>query len=295
MIFPKKHIGNAQVEYILPILLFVTIGGFLVLNSMQTPMINRMADSVNGKVSGSQIIVPSQGTVDLPYLTNSLEELKAGSGLEQICYASGLCLQVPLIQAGAVDTTGGLGGNETLKMAAVLSQVADALENVKADPQLVNLVTSLAEKGHELGVKNQELESHCEIKSYDIRCSEETGRSAFETFKTYGPEFSALNKQLQDYLKNHPDALKNYPEAQKVINLETSEILKIANGITNYSHSFGGNYFHIIPGKTELAHQSANSICSQGGDSDRCYVNTGDGWRERRNKQSEKKISQPEG
>ncbi len=170
----------------------------------------------------------------------------------------------------------------------------------------LDLVTQLANKGHEMGDQENALQEQClGTESLLSGCSlsgtatedstvnafiASTGESTTASDSTLTQqitliqqttkEFSELKAQLDSFLVKNPDALANYPEAQSIINFESQQIIALAQGIQDGSDStsvlgFINTGDDIIANTAKLTHQSSDNICKNGGDTSNCVSKTG--------------------
>jgi Flp pilus assembly pilin Flp len=192
-----------------------------------------------------------------------------GPGQEQACFQSGYCVNLPVVDALTV-TSGANGIQLTYQFASVIEQIALQLrESPDTDPQLVALVTDLANSGHDLGAKEQ-----YHLDNYASSESQYNNTPIIQGVMNSLKIVSGKHQALQDYLATYPSALP--PELQNIIRLEVDQISTIASeGFKKY-----GSYIDPRTGKSlnapaivngvQLTHQSSNTICSSGGDTGVC-------------------------
>ncbi|MBK8190307.1 MAG: hypothetical protein IPK79_07620 [Vampirovibrionales bacterium] len=167
---------------------------------------------------------------------NKMAALKS----EKICFASGNCIELPVIPAGATvaETAGGLGGDLTNKFADVLTKLAEEVKTKSDDPIVTQLITELANAGHEIGKNLNNTEDL--IKKYDCdikACSSENiplgdlngiqDRGNFLKNALYNQHMTSKYQLLKDYLAQNPQALATFPEAAAIIDLEYQQIGQI--------------------------------------------------------------------
>ncbi len=196
------------------------------------------------------------------------------AGQNQFCTASGWCVNVPdTSNVNLAGTTGSLGGEISQQMADVIAQIALQLQqDPNTDPALLNLVTQLANQGHAVGNAEVELATNCPLSTY---CGTYVGTYSQNTsfIQDATNTFNTTHQQLQQYLATHPNALPI--EMQNTIHFEVSEINSISSGFSNHWDErwqiYDGNVYDFNPPNGgQLTHQSANTICSNGGNGT-CY------------------------
>jgi Flp pilus assembly pilin Flp len=192
-----------------------------------------------------------------------------GPGQEQACFQSGYCVNLPVVDAMTV-TSGANGIQLTYQFASVIEQIASQLRDAPdTDPQLVALVTELANSGHDLGAKEQYL-----LDNYATTESQNNNTPIIQGVNKSLGVVTTKHQALQSYLTTYPSALP--PELQNIISLEVDQISTIArNGFKTF-----GSYTDPETGKSlnapaivngvQLTHQSSNTICGSGGDTGVC-------------------------
>jgi Flp pilus assembly pilin Flp len=166
------------------------------------------------------------GGVSSPGGTSGLSTLipPPGTGQEQICFQSGYCANIPVID-GTTVTTGANGGQMTHQFADVLSQIALQLQaDPNADPNLVNMITRVANAGHTIGdIEAFFIHSYecCGTTNYTTNLSSLS--SSITSTQTF---FNSEYQELSHYLSTNPNVLP--PELQSVIALEVEQINQLA-------------------------------------------------------------------
>lgn len=201
---------------------------------------------------------------------------KPATNQEQACFESGWCVNVPVVQAQSVaSTTGSMGVKLTREFSNVIMQIAkqaDALQN--KDPQLVSLITQLANAGHKIGDAQEEVISICPSNTLCVTSNPMTLDLKLQGVGTQASSFESASRELQRYLDDHPASLPI--EMQRIISMESDEILKIADAFDTNS-DFGVDMQSTsltqswqLSGDASLTHQSANTICENGGNQGQC-------------------------
>jgi hypothetical protein len=239
----------------------------------------------------------SQGGLLLPgsnHSINASTDSMTGSGSEPtsstsntntVCFSAGQCIQMPNINPTDMRayTAGALGSEVTQMMASVLDQLKEQLQLRNADPNLINLISQLANQGHAIGDKEQStwdsikscmnletLTCNSKPELYDQTEANEAQITGMSN------QMSVLQQQLATYLVHNPNALTAFPEAQSIIDKQASQIIQLAS---NIEPGIGGNadksQFYFVPNTltsglenqdaSTLTHLSANEICKQGG------------------------------
>lgn len=238
----RKHVrtGNALAEYALAAAFMLGAVGFVLtqgdwggkLAALQQDLLASSGLSVTGRT----LTVPPLGTVVRPNKLATLEKQK-------ICFASGSCINLPVIAAGATvtDTAGSLGGDLTNEFASVLQQLADELAAKNADPIVVQLVTELANSGHNVGnsisdFNNVLLKYDCDLRACDSSMMDPSdswyiaGGANHIKSVVFSSGMKPRYDLLMAYLDANPSALASFPEAQNIIALEYNQIKTIVEG-----------------------------------------------------------------
>lgn len=164
--------GNAMMEYGLSGVLLLTLVGSAF---SQTDWVSKVGtlqqNLLNAGVGagGKTLTVEPLGSVIRPHAVSSIKS-------EQVCFASGTCVDLPVIPAGATvaDTTGAMGGELTESFSSVMTKLAEELAAKGADPILVQLITDLANSGHNTARYVKNVEALINQYDCDIRtCTDE--------------------------------------------------------------------------------------------------------------------------
>lgn len=154
-----------------------------------------------------------------------------------------------------VDTNGGNGAKRIHQFADVLTQLAGQIAAETGDDTLAQLVGTLANKGHALGTFQQGI----------VDAGNLAGASSPAILRQNQTDLSTAYNAVADYLAKHPGLVS--PAVGEVMNTETQQIQRLSGAMTvNAGRTSGVATF----GTTSLIHQSANTICDQGGNN--CYV-----------------------
>lgn len=294
--------GNALAEYgIIAGLVGITcVGGLTAVGDSLNLGFDSIGSQFNGNIAASA--PPSNGPNQAPGSSsapssnaiatqsppqNTLPAPAAGQ--EQACFESGWCVNVPVVSNTVVDsTTGAIGTKLTHEFANVLGQIAKQMEATgNPDPNLLNLITQLALEGHTLADLEQGVIDVCPPGQTCSTTTSSTGGISYSSSDSLlgkalmsvngqNGNFQKLYAQVEAYLQVNPNSLP--PEMANIIHLEAGEIIKIANayntgananvsavnGTASINESWDFAY------DAELTHQSANTICSNGGDSIQC-------------------------
>jgi Flp pilus assembly pilin Flp len=213
------------------------------------------------------------GSPSLPELAQAFPA--APDGAQTVCF-DGTCVHLPVIDPANqhVDTAGGNGVEHFFAFVNVLQQMAEQLEASGADDGLVQRISALAKEGHNLGDDYKKTVCPFGFGAADTSpCAGLQTKYAYDSFnEKYLPqkqEFIDSYQELQHYLSKHPTVLGEV--SQKVIDAQVIQIKELADGafIDGRSNSRiqVSDYKHK---DVQLIHQSANTICDQGGEN--CYV-----------------------
>jgi hypothetical protein len=181
---------------------------------------------------------------------------------EPICF-DGMCVNLPIVSAenGVVDTTGGNGAEHIQSFSNVLEQMAIQLDLAGADPALVQLISNLALRGHNLGDAQATVQNKALGPSGGGGIS--MGKRHADDYKKAQSKFNNQYQQLTQYLAAHPEAL---PEtSQFIVDLQVSQINTLSQAVTASAGAKSGPKPTVNNGSAGLIHQSADTICDQGG------------------------------
>lgn len=188
----------------------------------------------------------------------------APPGTEGVCF-DGLCVHLPVVDETneVVDTAGGNGVEKIHQFSNVLDQIAEQLSQEEGvDQTLVTLISNLANNGHGLG-DQQAVIAKLPDTSFNAGLSAQYNREK----SAFNSAFTALNT----YLEKNPGKLS--PTAQTIVSTQASQIKKLASAVNIFVAGKGGTY--TSTGKATLTHQSANTVCQQGGEN--CTREVSDG------------------
>lgn len=258
----QKAAGQGFNEYalIIGLVVIVSVVGLgavgMNLNQMFSNMItmDEAANTLPEATVATASPTGSAGNIPPPPLTGALPT-------EPVCF-DGMCIHLPVVTAAnsVVDTTGGNGAEHIYSFSNVLSEMATQLDLAGADPDLVQLISKLALNGHFLGDAQLEFQENKGMISAGNRPKIETPYNQAKT------QFNDQYQQLTQYLAKHPDALNEV--SSHIVDLQVLQIQSVANAVGPklVSHA---TWFEVASKNTTLIHQSANTICDQGGK--RCH------------------------
>lgn len=179
-------------------------------------------------------------------------------GTERVCSDS-FCVDLPLItpENHRVDTAGGNGGEWVHAFSAVLEQMAAELLAAGVDPGVVSLISALAGDGHGMGSMMNQL---------SLEVSPDGSTDLAHEFILSKGQFEASTFMLNDFVERYPETLS--PMSKATIDAQVAQINTLIGGIqmdrdpVRRGTTPGLVTFHEV----ELVHQSANTICDQGGE-----------------------------
>lgn len=195
-------------------------------------------------------------------------------GTQPVCF-NRMCVNMPVIDDtnDAVDTVGGNGAQKVYAFSDALEQLAQQLaQDPNSDPILTQLVSKLANTGHGIGDQHTLFSQQCP----NTNCAGETPN----TLRAKSDAFDTAKRQIDTYLAAHPDSLN--ASAQSVIqsnstNIQKYDITRITTPndtfiLTGVNGSTTNTWirYDSLSTLAPLVHQSANTICAQGGKD--CYV-----------------------
>ncbi len=175
--------------------------------------------------------------------------------VQQVCYGSGTCVNMPIISDNWSETSGAMGSDLTHALADVFTQVANTMEaSGAADSAVLNLLHRLANTGHEIGFEQKGLSdamaTHCPTGNCKYDMIAGTGSSAHmneimpdqhdasgkpAAIMKFEQEFSALKSLMGNNFVNMPPELKNLviQQANQILTLAGSTPWVAYNG-TSY-------------------------------------------------------------
>lgn len=301
--------GNSMVEYILPIaMVIILVGTFSMGGNFLDSFKTSLERQSRGHLANADLTVKQFGVIDDPSVViPEIPEfpITQSQQTERVCFGDETtCLNIPVL-SGTPDTTGGLGSDEIEALTSVLEQLPTLLEELGADPSMVDRVTKLANMGHGLGIKLKEIEGVC--KRGKLCTGKESSAAKKELValkKGELGEFMNQWKELEAVMKENPHALDAFPEAFGIIKSKVSEINTIISKLSaaNSYRQVTQNSTRTVPAQccggctwdckktiptkvvvpvfqglnfnspgVKKVHQNANTICSNGGN--RCYYN----------------------
>jgi hypothetical protein len=246
---------------------------FLMSNKLDSMMENLLQSmrTQNSQVASAQAIAT---TLSPP--TNPTAPATTPNGaLDTACFQSGWCIQIPVVNNGTINNTSGAnGGQMTHQFSDTIGQVAQHISTQpSADPELLNLITQLANLGHAIGNIEQGVVDLCPPGGSCVASAQGSVPTYEQIHQITGPnvEFQAAYDLLQGYLARNPDSLP--PEIVSVIDLETQQIQTIAAAFDPSAVSYQVDpatglfteTWSIPPNAATLTQQSANTICNSGG------------------------------
>jgi hypothetical protein len=248
----------------LGVVALVSIGGLAMLGgNVFSGMVSHrnMFASVGPSQAFSGSLNPSGPTA--PTSSLNLPNVPQGFlGTERVCSES-FCIDLPVInqENQRIDTAGGNGGDWIQAFSAVLDQLAAELLAAGVEPDIVSYISKLALDGHSLGTTTSEMANNS---SEDGR-TVPAGQGEVNNFNSIANKFNYSHFLLKNFLESSPEALS--PMAQAIIEMQVGQINGVLRGIemdlSPFSQAKDANVtFHEV----DLIHQSANTICDQGGE-----------------------------
>lgn len=256
--------GQSITEYTLALGLvgIVALGSVAVLgNGIQTGLNSAMVPGTSGPTSGGPQANPLSGSAqNLPGVNGGIGGVVPPPlpGQDQVCFGSGLCANIALVPEGTkIDVLGTNGGEWTHQFANTLQEIADQIKAEGLDLDLAKKISQLAAQGHTMG------------DTQDKFCK----REMFDCYFNHEHEFEAFQKQYQDILvafQRYQGGIKS--DAMSIITSQSQQIIDIGNIFTPIiglkqpqDKQIGINASIESSNLTILTHQSANTICDQGG------------------------------
>jgi Flp pilus assembly pilin Flp/uncharacterized protein YukE len=288
----KSFSGNTLTEYALPLTLIVVVMSAAIVSS---GMYNRLLGLFSGSTndwsgSGATAKVAPLGSPVLP-LSASMLAPPTNPTDEQVCFASGTCINLP---TNGTEAGAGLGDEDISDMSDLLDRINEQLKKIKGMEQVSNLVEKLAKQGHGMADKMREIQRLCP----DI-CSgneETSANDLLSQIKKERAQFQDIWEELENYLNDraNADLFARFPEARNIIDSKVAEIKRIVDAIDAQTHEAqsdpdyncdhatqmcnkvddsgdwyrqvakqAGTSFHNT--EDDGVHQDSNTICGQGG------------------------------
>jgi Flp pilus assembly pilin Flp len=197
-------------------------------------------------------------------------------GMDQVCFQSGSCLNVPIVPAktSITNVSASNGIKLTGQFADTLMQIANQLAaDPNADPTLRDMITKLANNGHSIADNEGSMINACPPGSECINNISAFNSAHMATYSA-GNTFNSQYTAVMDYLQTNPSALP--PEMQNMVTLESQQIQNIASAYiaapTKQSSDVAGSApsANWSVKDTQLTEQSANTICNNGGETTQC-------------------------
>jgi hypothetical protein len=293
----ERRPGNSLLEYVLPALVFVMGAAFIILvMDVPSQLAEWFAESSNATISGNSMQMrPLAMPVVSAYATGSYGQNNSlGNGSRgpytyetvRECFG-GLCLNMPVADS---ETAGGLGGGDTHALANVLEELLAQLKRDKTvDPSIIQMVTDLANKGHQMGDEQKALLDSCVAAppaagTPKAQCNAAAAAALDAGIKDLKGndlvQFKNMHQRVMDFIRANPNVLANYPSAEAIINFQSKEIIKtIENLNLDKKQKKSGGFLGIgkkkktdyfLNNTNELTHQSSDTICENGGNQSEC-------------------------
>jgi hypothetical protein len=257
------HSGGALAEYGIIGITLVTVcaAGFLLTGKNLDLVFGHLKDdtqkSIDVAKTAEQKAKDAAATFKSNLAATALQTSASGSGT--LC-SSEWCISAPGLTGNYVETSGSNGSsmiNLTNSAAGIFAQMAAILQAQGADASLINLLTNLANQGHDLANYQNGLFNGAG--DYGTMSSNINGmRDGLSSFKSMSSQLDSLMSQV--------------PADARGILMDASNVI-IAIG-DSYSLSGTGNGDEVGWGwhsiNVQLTHTNSNTICSNGGDTDVC-------------------------
>jgi hypothetical protein len=277
--------GNSLIEYALPLIVLFSAGLIMLLITNAPERLSKFFErGMNGSRSGDTVAVAPLG--QLPAGSNLPGWYGAPGGEETAGNRGSKTIPPSVLPYGGEaellpsETSGGMGLEiRPLASSAGLSDLAQELRESGADPALIDLVTRLANKGHEMASvqssipRKGDLTNAAQIMESIAKLKGEGGLK---------DEYNRQLGELRNYLANNPNALSHIPGGQSIIEGESGRIAAIIESLQadvklNNLPNFG--YFGYMPvptgpitgevtvtgGDAAGTQTSSNTVCQSGG------------------------------
>jgi len=206
-----------------------------------------------------------------PLFSPTPETLPTGNlviSSQNVCFTNGSCVNMPVISAANPSnpvTTGANGGQLSLAMAAVLSQLAnETASQPNADPTFATLIMDLATLGHQIADIQNTLAINCPFQAGG-GCAGMT--QAQLNSQMLGMQLASDNfsEQLAELLAS--PAYQSLPAPiRALIMLASQNIQNIVEGTEPAQIAAGGgSMFGFVENNAPVLEMNANTICTAGG------------------------------
>jgi hypothetical protein len=176
-----------------------------------------------------------------------------------------------------VDTSGSMGSQLTHQFSDIILQFAQEEARMpNPDNRLIGMITELANSGHVLGNTEGTAVSECPP-GQPCTGNQSTLRDALSLVISKQSMFESNLQTVQNYARDTPGVLP--PEILNIINTEGQQISDIAQAYhTQPEPSTDGSSLQwSFSSAVQITHQSANTICNNGGNTSSCVQTPGSG------------------
>jgi hypothetical protein len=246
--------GNSVIEYALPI---ATVGilllGVMMSGLFDISMESQLKGSQKADILNKTLLTDNEGHLTLGDVPEDLHEgYFKGNGItytkgNEFCLMGQLCSTIPNIPArGVVEVDGGLGGGTVSKISKLLSELADHLKQVGADPSFVSKVRALANRGHLISSSLLAGNQYKSAKGFSnlndwrpiVDSQGAIWKQAEDRTAAFRNEYDSLTK----FLKSNPSIQKQMPEAVELIRLASGNIERAGFGMKSLNAYNGVPY-----------------------------------------------------
>lgn len=253
--FARSVRGVTAVEYAIPTAIVV---GAVVLALNASNIQGAMLPWFQGTVNANGTTVQSYGMTDVtasaaltvPIGTNPTTGAPVlpppDVGEEQVCFNSGLCVNIPVIPTDSVIETSATTGAWATQVANVLQQIAQQIEMTKGQSPLTAALIALANKGHDIGYTMEGLPpvGLVENQGHGYVGLDPSGLEMVNGMYAIGgldQEFMEQLNAVNAILESDSGWKDSHPELADIVNFEAKVIHQLAQGVglTPSEHGVG--------------------------------------------------------
>ncbi len=275
--------GNSLLEYVLPTVIITSV---LISGLGAVPFLFQdfMMDTTNATLLGDTLIVRKYG---VPVVPQSIRDAAAlvpapAKGDQQVCFESGLCINVPVIGDATIETAGSNGTELLQRLAKVYDQLVLKLKAEGADPSLINMVKKVATEAHtmadvmEMRTTSSLDSMYASYGSSSLPADIYQYNGYLDAVSTGDTKFKIVKGELDAQFASYPNLEAIFEDVKRVVDLESQNINTIYDARRTYFENYAGEQdWGVLEVDSALVHQSANTICGTVGQQS-CWYRSSD-------------------
>jgi Flp pilus assembly pilin Flp len=214
-------------------------------------------------------------------LSVNLGDLRTSSSNPDVLCGKDFCVNAPGLTGTTVATAGSNGDvNITNSVARMYSQFANIMEQKGADPNTVDLLTNLANTGHQIAAMQNTLKNQRTLYRAFTQgtASVQDPKDPYH-YQTMQRAANGMSRQLGKFhdLSSQLDAsIDQYPEDARPLLTGSAQVVMTLGkayhfGITPHEGGQKQLKFTVDTGNIQLIHSNSNTICDNGGDQSKCH------------------------